>query len=249
MDRESLFIQEEEMKNILLAIFLGAGSLWSNANLVTQTYTGTATDLKTGAVIYYEEHEATYDGEKHLRSKITYHDAKMNVIAEKNIELNGSAFATFRLEDFRYGTLEGAERTAKGIRLYERENASASMEEKVLQIPPPIAVDAGLNVLVRNNWDRLQGGEKVQFNLGVPSQLDYYGFRVVKDREEVFQGKRSLVVRFESDHWFIRLFVDPVIVWYDVETRRALNYEGISNIYNDQGKSYVVRVTFDKPGP
>jgi hypothetical protein len=28
-----------------------------------------------------------------------------------------------------------------------------------------------------------------------------------------------------------------------------LKYEGISNIYNEKGKSYIVRVTFDKPGP
>lgn len=237
------------MIKLLFALFLGAGFVVSDANPVTQIYTGTATDLKTGSVIYYEEHEATFDGERHVRSKITYRDARMNVIAEKNIELNGSAFATFRLEDFRYGTIEGAEWNGKGIRLYERENTSSDLEEKILQIPPPIAIDAGLNVLVRNNWDRLQNGEKVQFNLGVPSQLDYYGFRVVKDREEVFQGKRSLVVRFESDHWFIRLFVDPVIVWYDIDKRRALKYEGISNIYDQEGKSYVVRVTFDKPGP
>ena len=71
----------------------------------------------------------------------------------------------------------------------------------------------------------------------------------MKDREETFAGRNTLVVRFESDFWFIRLFVDPVIVWYDVETRRALQYEGISNIYNEKGKSYIVRVTFDKPGP
>jgi hypothetical protein len=62
-------------------------------------------------------------------------------------------------------------------------------------------------------------------------------------------GRAALVVRFESEHWFIRLFVDPIVVWYDTATRRAVKYEGISNVYNEKGKSYIVRVTFDKPGP
>ncbi|HAP34632.1 MAG TPA: hypothetical protein DCQ28_01325 [Bacteroidetes bacterium] len=116
-------------------------------------------------------------------------------------------------------------------------------------VETPIAIDAGLNNLVRNSWGELQQGKKVSFNLAVPSQLDYFEFRVVKDREEIVQNRKTIVVKFESDHWYIRLFVDPVVVWYDIETKRALRYEGISNIYDKEGKSYVVRVTFDKPGP
>lgn len=220
-----------------------------SANERTELYTGTATDLKTGKVIYYEEHSATFVNDKHIRSKIIYRDFNKNIIAEKNIELQNNAAAKFTLQDFRFGTLEGAEQRNNGIRLFEKANASSKLNEKILPIPQPVAIDAGLNVLVRNNWEKLQREDKVTFNLGVPSQLDYFEFRVVKDREENFQGRKSLVVRFESDHWFIRLFVDPVLVWYDVETRRALNYVGISNIYNEKGKSYLVRVTFDKPGP
>ena len=123
------------------------------------------------------------------------------------------------------------------------------MKTELLIIPMPTATDAGLNVLVRDYWVALQKNEEVDFHLGVPSQLDYYHFRVMKDREEKFNGRPSMVVRFESDHWYLRLFLDPVMVWYDKETRRAVKYEGISNIYNGKGKSYIVRVTFDKPGP
>jgi hypothetical protein len=185
-----------------------------------------------------------------VSSVITYRDAKNTVIGKKEIVFNGtSAEAKFRREDYRFGTVEAAEVVGTSVKLMSKADASSGAKEEIVKIPRPLALDAGLNNMVRNNWEKLRRNENVDFNLGVPSQLDYFSFRVVREKEESFAGRKTLVVRFESDHWFIRLFVDPVIVWYDLETRRAVKYEGISNIYDEQGKSYLVRVTFDKPGP
>lgn len=216
----------------------------------TERYTGTATDLKNGSLLYYEEHEATVVNDVNVSSVITYRDAKRNVIGKKEITFNGSSPAvSFRREDYRFGTVESAGPEGNRFKLYRKESSSENAKEAVIDIPSPAAIDAGLNNLVRNGWDRLLRNERVGFYLGVPSQLGYFQFRVVRDREETLNGRTAMVVRFESDHWYIRLFVDPVIVWYDRETRRALRYEGISNIYDERGKSYLVRVSFDKPGP
>ncbi|MFZ4620554.1 MAG: hypothetical protein ACOYNS_08345 [Bacteroidota bacterium] len=231
-------------------ILLVMGLSMMRAESRTERYVGSAVDLKSGKLIYTEEHEAFYDNEVNVRSVITYRDEKKNIIGKKEINFNGtSSVASFRREDYRYGTIESAEQVSTGIKLLNKKDGSSSAKEEIVSIPKPFAIDAGLNNLVRNNWDALGRNENVMFYLGVPSQLDYYQFRLVNVREEMFLGRKSRVIRFESDHWFIRLFVDPVVVWYDTETRRAVKYEGISNLYNEQGKSYVVRVTFDKPGP
>ncbi len=220
------------------------------ADTRTERYVGSAVDLKTGKLIYTEEHEAVYENDVNVRSVITYRDDKSTVIGKKEITFNGtSPVASFRREDYRYGTVESAAPSGSGIKLQNKTDAAASMKEEVVSIPQPLAIDAGLNNLVRNYWDALKRGEKITFNLGVPSQLDYFQFRVLSVREEGLFGKRTMVVRFESDHWYIRLFVEPVVVWYDIDTKRAVKYEGISNIYDEKGKSYQVRVTFDKPGP
>lgn len=213
-------------------------------------YIGTAVDLKTGKLIYTEEHEALFTNDVNVSSVITYRDEKKNIIGKKEIFFDGSSpAAKFRRDDYRYGTMESAEIVGNAVKLVTKPDASTAAKEELITIPSPLALDAGLNNMVRNNWEKLRRNENVDFNLGVPSQLDYFSFRVVREKEETFAGRKTLVVRFESDHWFIRLFVDPVIVWYDIETRRAVKYEGISNIYDDKGKSYLVRVTFDKPGP
>ncbi|NUN71052.1 MAG: hypothetical protein HUU02_15230 [Bacteroidetes bacterium] len=222
----------------------------ADASSRTERYVGTAVDLKSGKLIYTEEHEAFYTDNVNVRSVITYRDVNKTVIGKKEIEFNGdSPAASFRREDFRTGTVEGASLTGKNVKLTRKEDAKSPLREEVLSIPGTVAIDAGLNNIVRGQWDRLQRNDAVTFNLGVPSQLDYFEFRVVKDRMESVNGRNTMVVRFESDHWYIRLFVDPVVVWYDTETRRAVRYEGISNLYDEKGKSYVVRVTFDRPGP
>lgn len=237
------------MNQVSALILLTSLLISGNNDLVTDKYIGTATDLKSGVLIYTEEHDALYEGTKHISSKITYRDANKKVIAEKQIELNNSSIAKFRLEDFRFGTIEGTETVIDGIKVFSRANTKEEMKEKILEIPTPTATDAGLNMLVRENWERLQKGDPVDFFLGVPSQLDYYHFRVVKDREDQIDGKSTMVVRFESDFWYLRIILDPVIVWYETASRRAVKYEGISNLYNEKGKSYIVRVTFNKPGP
>lgn len=230
---------------LLLAIF---NPIFSETK--TEKFIGTATDLKTGKIIYTEEHETLVSENMNISSIITYRDEKKNVIGKKEITFDKSSpQIKFRREDYRFGTVESAEPAAMGIRLSSKENTASEQKEKTLSIGKPLAVDAGLNNLVRNSWSELQQGKYITFNLAVPSQLDYFEFRVVKDREELVQNKKTMVVKFESDHWYIRLFVDPVIVWYDLETKRALQYEGISNIYDKEGKSYLVRVSFDKPGP
>ncbi len=232
---------------------LGLMLMWTaaaDASSRSERYVGTAVDLKTGKLIYTEEHEAFYTNDVNVRSVITYRDVKKNIIGKKEITFtDNSPAAEFRREDYRYGTIEAAALVNGSVQLTTKADAAAPVKEELLRIPQPFALDAGLNNLVRSQWDKLQKNEPVIFNLGVPSQLDYFEFRVVKDRSEVQNGKNTMVVRFESDHWFIRLFVEPVVVWYDTETRRAVRYEGISNIYDEKGKSYIVRVTFDKPGP
>ena len=153
-------------------IIFGIGRL--EANPVVQKYIGTATDLKTGAVLYYEEHVATYLNDQHVSTIITYRDTKNIVIAEKRINFTpGSAAARFRLEDFRFGTVEGAEPKGTNVIVYSKEKTGAEVKEKSLSIPDPVAIDGGLNSMVRNNWPKLMIGERVDFYLGVPSQLDF----------------------------------------------------------------------------
>lgn len=234
----------------ILAMCVVMGMTVSAGEVKTEKYVGRATDLKSGAFLYTEEHTAFYEDGRHRRSDIEYRDAAGKVIGRKQIDLSdGSAAATFRREDYRYGTVESATKAGGKYRLTSKADAASEERTAEISISGTAAIDAGLNNLVRSRWEELERGGTVNFQLGVPSQLDHFAFRVRTMKTETVNGRSAMLVRFESDHWYIRLFVDPVLVWYDTATRRALRYEGISNLYDEKGKSYVVRVEFDRPGP
>ena len=51
----------------------------------------------------------------------------------------------------------------------------------------------------------------------------------------------------EIGNRLLRLLIDPIDLAYDLESRRLLVFEGISNLNNDDGKSYNARIVFEYP--
>ena len=240
------------MMSILLPFVVYAGLAGSSGRELTSSakYEGVALDLKSNTVLYIEDHEELLENGKRVGLKTSYRDPSGKVIVRRTVNFKeNETTPTFRTEDLRDGYLEGAEVRGDSVRLYWRKNYGSALNEKTIVIPGPAAVDAGFNNFIQNNWDALVRGTKRQFNFGAPFALDYYGFRVRKTDEKTVGGRQQVVIQCEIDNFIIRLFVTPIVLTYDVESRRLVEYAGISNINNDQGKSYFVRIQYNPYGP
>ena len=216
----------------------------------TRTFVGIATDLNEGRSLYSEEHEESYENGKRLRLTTKYRDESKNVIAARTVDFSRNPFMPdFRLEHYRTGYIEGAEMVKSGLRVYVRKTADQPLREKMLSVPRPTVVDAGFNNFVQSYWDSLMTGTKLYLNFAVPARLESYGFRLYKDGETTVRGRRAVIVKCDVDNFVLRLFLDPIILTYDVESMRLISYEGISNISNDKGDNYFVRIAFSPLGP
>jgi hypothetical protein len=216
----------------------------------TRTFVGIATDLNEGKSLYSEEHEDSYENGKRLRLTTKYRDESKNVIAARIVDFSQNPFMPdFRLENYRTGYIEGAEMVNNGLRVYVRKSADQPIREKILSVPKPSVVDAGFNNFVQTHWDSLMTGKKLYLNFAVPARLEYYGFRLYKEGETTVRGRRAVIVKCDVDNFMLRLFLDPIILTYDVESMRLISYEGISNISNDKGDNYFVRIAFSPLGP
>jgi hypothetical protein len=216
----------------------------------TRLFVGIATDLNEGKRLYAEEHEESYENGKRLRLTTTYRDVSKNVIAMRSVDFSQHPFMPdFRLENRRTGYVEGAEMVKGGLRLYVRRTTNEPLREKIMSVSQPTVVDAGFNNFVQTYWDSLMTGRKLYLNFAVPARLEYYGFRLYKDSETTVRGRRAVVVKCDVDNFMLRLFLDPIILTYDVESMRLISYEGISNISDDKGNNYVVRIAFSPLGP
>lgn len=215
-----------------------------------QSYVGKAVELNGTLALYAEEHEEFYADGRRIRLNTVFRDQANEVIATRVVDFSQNSFLPdFQLEDKRTGYVEGSEMVNGGVRLFVRRNKRELFEEKIISVEDPTVIDAGFNNFIQARWDSLMTGRKLYVNFGVPSRLDSYGFRVYKEGESTVNGRRSVIVKCDIDNFIIRLFLDPIILTYDAETKRLVTYEGISNISNQKGENYFVKITYQPYGP
>lgn len=215
-------------------------AVWSSKTLTTEAYS-----IQNGLPLYTEVRVQNDLPTRPGNWSFTYRDRVGNVIVRRDVDFSSDPIRPrFTLVDMRNGYREGAERVGDRIRVFSGGSEDDPYREAYLTVPEPAVVDAGFHFFIEQNFDRIQSGEKVKFHFVAPSQLDYFSFRVYKDRNVTYQGRPAVLLKMDIDHFFLRLFVDPIRLTYDLETRQLRVYEGISNIYNEQGKSYKVKMEF-----
>ena len=203
-----------------------------------------AYDRATGQYIYSEYHREFYRNGKHLYSIVEYR-SPTQVLARKTIDFSRSRQAPdFRLEDLRTGYVEGAAAVPGGYRFFTRQDRDGAMEEKVLAIPDPAVIDGGFDYFIRDNFDRLARGEWMPVNFGAANRKDFFRFNIYKTAESEADGRRVMLLQVEANNVILKQLVDPIKLVYDVQSRRLLSFQGVSNINDENGRNYRTRIDF-----
>jgi hypothetical protein len=228
---------------LMLNLILGLTRIWA---IDSYQYSGNAVDLKTKEKLYTDNHVENIQSGKHLSSLIEYRDPSGKVFAKKNINFSKNPhLPDFKLEDFRDGYIEGSEIKGNNIRVYYRKNKDSKLEEKTFPIPPNPVVDGGFDYFIKDNWEKLESGQKLSFQMFAPSKLDYFKFKVGKVKLAKFRGRDAMYLKMELDKFLINAFLPSISIVYDLESKRIVHYEGISNINDPDGKSLFVRITYN----
>ena len=210
------------------------------------TYRGIATDLRSNKFYYVEEHKEITENHVLKETVIQYKDSAGAVMAKKVIDYSENKVTpAFEQTDYRDGYTEGVSFVGKKLIFKYRKNKSESLKSKTISSPDNLVVDGGFNYYIKGNWEKLTAGETMVFNFAVPSQLDYFSFRLYKESEQ----KDAVVFRMEPDNFLLRKLVDHIRVTYKMSTKRIIKYEGLSNINDIKGKSYLVKIMYPKVGP
>lgn len=202
---------------------------------------GHAYEPESGLLIYTEHHEKTYAAGRLVHDQVTYKDATGDVIATKEVDYRRNKYLpAFLLENSRTGHLESGRAEAGRYIVSFRASRSDPMRESELDVPPGAIADAGFDRFVVDNWQRLKMGEVMTCEFLVPSKAKFVRFRirVVNDMPDA----TSLVVEPASP--LLRLLADPLRLTYEGETPELRSFTGISNMRDDNGSNYVVRIDF-----
>lgn len=213
----------------------------------SEKYTGYAYTETGSNLVYTEEFTDKFAGGKHVETLTQYYSPDQKLIAKRTLDFRTSVQAPdYVMVDFRTGYEEGANLVeGSRFRLFRKTREGAEKEERIVHIPVPAVVDGGFNQFLKQNWSTLVKCKSLMFHFAVPARLDYFTLKAIP----VEKTDTTLKIKVEPDKAVLRWLSSPIVVTYDIATRRITKYEGKSNVSNAEGINFDMRLVYPKKGP
>ena len=222
-----------------VALLLGAAGA-VHADAISRI--GYAYDKQTGEMLYSETHQEVVRNGRIVENKVIYKDRRGKVFAEKHIDFGRSpTMPDFYLVNVDNGHLEGVRGNDGHLLVHFRSESGANVREASVAMPENGIIDAGFDRFIEQNWSSLVRGDVLEREFLIPSQLDFYTFEISTAET---RPPGEVVFRLQIKSMLLQMFVAPVLVHYDAESRTLLRYEGVSNIRDGEGRNYDVRIVF-----
>ncbi|MGQ1910409.1 hypothetical protein ACT3CE_11525 [Marinifilum sp. RC60d5] len=237
------------MKKILFIFTLIAmyGFCYGTENRI---YEGIAMDKHSLEFIYKEVHHEIFWKGKHVETLTYFIGKNGNEFAHRELNFRSSfQKPEYLLTDKRSGLLEEVIHLGSNqFNIRYRKNIDSKLKESNIYVPKPAVVDGGFNYYIKNNWDKLLDDKKLVFNYLSVAFQDYFTFRIYKADKQT-NDPNIMLLKMECKQLFLRLMVKPIFVYYNLETRRIVKYDGISNIRDLNGISYKALLNYPEIGP
>jgi hypothetical protein len=226
----------------LLMLVLSAAA---NADYLNGDVIGEAYDLESGELLYQETHCVSAD---RLERKVIYQDVSDNLIALKRLDYRSGA-TTPSFEQHNLYSRESIE-----VALVNRD-LTMTIRDSVSRKPvkssstraetrAPVVIDAGFDTFIRDNWDSLVQGERLEFQFPVADRANLVDLRL-RSRACSYAAETDQCFSLELANWFLRVLVAPVELGYDAGQRRLSRYRGLSNIGDENGQGQVVDIRYN----
>ena len=210
----------------------------------TQRFTTTAHDLKTGRAVYTESYEVQVENGRWVSGTTRYFFPNGAPIGERKFDFSSDRYMPiYTLDQSNVGYHEGIARIDPQhvdvfmIREGHRQTASLTRVQNMV-------ADCGSQPYVVDHLDQLEAGITLHFTLAVPGKTDSFRLRARKLADVEVNGRRAMRVRIELDS-LLRLILPPLELTIDTETKRMLEYSGITNLKDPATrKAYSAKITF-----
>lgn len=230
----------------MLVVLSGAVHAQAQPEQTTRhCFNGYAYTLDSGEFRYVEHHEQVLADGQPIRWLVTYYGPQGHVIATKDMHFKADDTVPaykFRIPADHY--VEGITQQDGRWTMFRREGKNASRETESFEITKLMAADSGFHPLVQKHFAQLMAGETVEFRFAVAGNQSVVSMTAEKVDTTTFEGDPAVVFRAALDMFLIDWFVDPLLLTYDPQTKRLLEYRGIGNIHNAKGEVYPVRVSY-----
>lgn len=226
-------------------LFLPLGSMAGAASQKIH-FVGQAFDMQSGALLYREVHDLEMENGKVIRGKTVFLNAEGKQIAHKTTDFSADPYVpVFRLEIPGVGYADAI--TGNGDRVVMARKTNGTEQTAEAAKEAPMAADGGLLNYIADHFTTLLDGNPMKLSIAVAARLETYNVRLRRIEDVLFDGRPA--IRFQLEHDSpLRLLVNPLVLTYERDTRRLLEYRGQSNIGNPKtGDPYEVRIFYTQP--
>lgn len=203
----------------------------------TSRYQGVARS-GDGTVVYIEDHEVTFRGDRIVRSVTRYRRPDGQPFALMDSDYSRSLERpTYFFRDDSRGYEEGLAYENGAYLIYFSEPGKPR-RTRMLDQPGAYSCQ-GWHYFLLDNLERIESGN-LSLRLILPGRLDTFGFEFVAAESSA----RILKVRLRAANPILRAFAPSLLLTYDKSTRQLLQYRGVSNIPDARGRSQEVEITY-----
>lgn len=205
---------------------------------------GTARELGGVATLYEEHH--TVDPATQQRIVSYRHNG--GEFARKTVDYRPSVIApAFEQHDARRGEFVGARYRDGAVELGYRDSSKQPITWKPLSASKrPLVIDAGFDNFVRQHWQQLRAGDKVDFDFAVPSRGMAAHLVIEREHHKHCDAKdqsSGLCLRVYAASYLVRIFFSPLHLLYG-DNQQLLRFMGLSNINDTNGDGQLVRIDY-----
>jgi hypothetical protein len=227
---------------VWIAAALSFASSDASPTASVSSYEGFAYAAGSGRLLYRESHwvEGSAPAARRL---VLYQCPDGAPFARKHIDAtHGVIDPDFDFEDARTGYREGVRTRRNAREVYFRLDADHAEKSAPLRPIDGIVIDAGFDAFIDDKWDALVRGATVPLHFLVPSRLGSIEFHAGARPPPRSSGDvRRFRLTIGSWYGFALPHID---VAYDATSHTLLEYSGLSNVRNLDGRNLDVRIEF-----
>lgn len=235
-------------RQFFLAMCLFAASTCVLADPEKLLVTGTASNLKSGEVVYREYHDISQQ-----QHTVRYVNPADVLIASKTIYYShGYNTPEYLLEDKRFGRRTGSKWQDGHFIIFRQENADKH-HEKSIKPANDVVIDAGFDFFIRSHWDDLIDGKVLPFSFAIADPLAILDMKLT----EVTAAKTAIKQHSDSYRYFLASSRNRLIGWalpdihlaYSRDSHLLQVYQGPSNLTDNDDKSQTVTIRYEYQYP
>lgn len=228
------------------ALTLALMLLWAEAEAARVI--GYVRDTATRRYLYTEVHEQNLAADGAVQTGVTtYYDAQGREIARKTLDYRTNrTVPVYRMDMPAMRYSEGISSNTPQAQIFKRDGDQE--ERKSLPLNEGlVAADAGFNQLLQDQLPTIRKGEPVKFTLIVAGHTNSYRFRAKRIDELAEDGRPVMRVLVEPDS-MLRMLVPAISLSYDLNSKRLLSYQGVSNIIDPETSKVYRNITISYGG-